>query len=198
MKTFWRWTGTIFFALVFIFLTVAGIGTSLPIAHSAECVTFLTAAPDAVFYAINDERSSVAWRPELRSVSLTSGSGKTAVWRETYKDGQVLTLRTVTGSLLRGPNGLRVDNLVRSIPFDPRAGFDGTWTYTISAPREPAPTVVSIEEQGNIYNPVFRFLSKYIFGYTGSIRTYLGDLSQKYGESPAITCPSPTPSPPPE
>jgi polyketide cyclase/dehydrase/lipid transport protein len=183
VKTFWRWTGTIFFALAFIFLTVAGIGTSIPIWHSTKCRADIAAPSDALFGAIADDGSSASWRPELRSVTLVSGSGPTSVWRETYKSGQVLTLHT-------NPRGFEQGRLVvREIPFDPSLGFDGIWQFGVGrSGQRGGQTRVAINEQGHIYNPVFRFLTKYVFGYTGSIRTYLEDLGTKFGEKTTIAC----------
>jgi hypothetical protein len=187
VKTFWRWAGTIFFALVFIFLTVAGIGTSLPIDHVAGCDARLDVPADALFAAIADDGSSPSWRPELRSVELVSGSGSTAVWRETYKSGQVLTLHT--GLFEHRSPSVQHDSMVRDIQFDPRQGFDGSWGFEVDgSAKNGGQTFVAISEQGRIYNPVFRFLSRYVFGFTGSIKTYLTDLTRKFGETPTIWC----------
>ncbi|HLJ84603.1 MAG TPA: hypothetical protein VKT51_10560 [Candidatus Eremiobacteraceae bacterium] len=184
MKTFWRWVGTLFFFFAFVFLTVAGIGTTIPIWHSTKCAADIAAPSDALFGAIADDGSSASWRPELRSVTLVSGSGPTTVWRETYKSGQELTLYTNRLGYASGRQ------LVRDIPFDPRLGFDGNWVFNVgkSGQRGENKTRVAINEQGHIYNPVFRFLTKYVFGYSGSIRTYLTDLGAKFGEKPAVAC----------
>jgi hypothetical protein len=32
-----------------------------------------------------------------------------------------------------------------------------------------------------VYNPVFRFIAKYIMGHTGTIDTYLANLGKKFG-----------------
>jgi hypothetical protein len=183
VKTFWRWVGTLFFFFAFVFLTVAGIGTSIPIWHSTKCKIDVSAPADALFGAIADDGSSASWRPELRSVKLVSGSGPTSVWRETYKSGQVLTLRTNSRGFAPG----RL--VVREIPFDPSLGFDGIWEFDVGkSGQHGGQTRVAINEQGHIYNPVFRFLTKYVFGYTSSIRTYLTDLGSKFGEKPTIAC----------
>jgi hypothetical protein len=58
--------------------------------------------------------------------------------------------------------------------------FDGSWTYALS----PAPggTTVRITEDANIYNPVFRFISRFIVGYTGSMDKYLQSLGATTGQ----------------
>jgi hypothetical protein len=47
--------------------------------------------------------------------------------------------------------------------------FGGTWTFDIV----PTPTGsrVTITERGEIYNVIFRALSKLVFGYTGTMES---------------------------
>ncbi len=43
--------------------------------------------------------------------------------------------------------------------------------------------LVQRTEQGEIYNPVFRFVSRFILGYTRTIDTYLRNVSRKFDEN---------------
>jgi hypothetical protein len=52
--------------------------------------------------------------------------------------------------------------------------YEGTWTYDF-APHGDA-TTLTITEQGEVTNPFFRFMSRFVFGYEGSIRTYFATL----------------------
>jgi hypothetical protein len=54
---------------------------------------------------------------------------------------------------------------------DPNLPFGGTWTFEIT----PAPggARLRITEDGEIYNPLFRFMARFIFGYEGTINGYL-------------------------
>jgi hypothetical protein len=58
--------------------------------------------------------------------------------------------------------------------------FGGTWTYELT----PAGTgtELRITENGEVYNPLFRFLSRFVFGHTATMRTYLAALGQSLGE----------------
>ena len=67
----------------------------------------------------------------------------------------------------------RIDD--KSLPFG------GTWTYTLS-PAEGGGTMLVIVEDGEIRNPVFRFVSRFFMGYDGTIKTYLADA----GVDPSI------------
>ena len=42
-----------------------------------------------------------------------------------------------------------------------------------------AGTVVTITENGEVYNPLFRFMAHYVFGHEGTIETYLRQLSER-------------------
>ena len=57
--------------------------------------------------------------------------------------------------------------------------FGGTWTIDI------APTGRqrgAVTEDGEIYNPIFRFMARFFFGYTATIEGYLRDLGHRFGE----------------
>src|SRR5229473_1031918 len=43
-----------------------------------------------------------------------------------------------------------------------------------------------IREDGEIYNPLFRFLARFFFGYTGTIDAYLKSMAKKFGEQSPV------------
>jgi hypothetical protein len=43
-----------------------------------------------------------------------------------------------------------------------------------------------ITENGYVTNPLFRFMSRFVLGYTGEIEKYLRSLAKKFGEPPQI------------
>ena len=59
-------------------------------------------------------------------------------------------------------------------------GYFGAWTYEL-APVDGG-TRVQITESGEVPNVLFRFLSRFVFGHTGTMDTYLRALGQKFGE----------------
>jgi hypothetical protein len=42
--------------------------------------------------------------------------------------------------------------------------------------------VLTITERGQISNPVFRFMARYVFGYHATMQEYLASLGRKFGE----------------
>jgi hypothetical protein len=61
---------------------------------------------------------------------------------------------------------------------DPDLPFGGTWTYDI-APAGGG-SRVTITEDGEIYNPLFRFVARFILGYEGTIASYLAALEKRF------------------
>ena len=60
---------------------------------------------------------------------------------------------------------------------DPKLPFGGTWTYEI-APTAGGSTL-TITENGEVYNPIFSFMARFVFGYDGTMKTYLANLEKK-------------------
>ena len=53
--------------------------------------------------------------------------------------------------------------------------FGGRWTYQFAG--NDRQTTLTITEQGEIYNPLFRFMSRFVLGYYGSINGFLAALA---------------------
>jgi hypothetical protein len=60
---------------------------------------------------------------------------------------------------------------------DPALPFGGTWTYEFSGTG--SRSVLRITEDGEVYNPVFRFMSRYVFGHDRTMNQFLDDLDQR-------------------
>jgi hypothetical protein len=61
---------------------------------------------------------------------------------------------------------------------DPHLPFGGTWTYEV-APAVGGGSTLTITENGEVYNLVFRFISRFVMGYTATIDRYLEALRKK-------------------
>jgi hypothetical protein len=55
--------------------------------------------------------------------------------------------------------------------------FGGTWTYEL----EPlgASTRVILTENGEVYNPIFRFVSRFLLGHDATMIVYLDALEER-------------------
>jgi hypothetical protein len=63
---------------------------------------------------------------------------------------------------------------------DDKLPYGGTWTWEIE--ETPEGSAVRITENGEIYNPLFRFAARYVFGYSSTMEAYLRALGKKFGE----------------
>ncbi|HMA23731.1 MAG TPA: hypothetical protein VKP00_07045, partial [Gemmatimonadaceae bacterium] len=48
----------------------------------------------------------------------------------------------------------------------------------------PSASRVTIVERGSVYNPLFRFVSRFFMGHTATIDAYLRALGKRFGEEP--------------
>jgi hypothetical protein len=67
---------------------------------------------------------------------------------------------------------------------DPKLPFGGTWTYEITSTN--TGSILTITENGEVYNVFFRFLSRFAFGYTSSMDAFLNSLGTKLGDKITI------------
>ncbi len=68
---------------------------------------------------------------------------------------------------------------------DRKLPFGGTWSFDI-APAAGGESDLRVTEDGEVYNPIFRFMARFVFGYTASIEGYLRDLGTKFGQTVRI------------
>jgi hypothetical protein len=145
-------------AVVILPAIVVLIGAVLPREHVASRKIELSVAPDQVFTLIAGPSD---WRG-FKYVLLGESPLK---WREIDSSGDAITYERVETSAPR-----RIVNRIA----DPKLPFGGSWTYDV----EPSGsgTAVTITENGEVYNPFFRFVSRFIMGHTATIEKYQRDL----------------------
>jgi hypothetical protein len=56
----------------------------------------------------------------------------------------------------------------------PGLPFGGTWTYEISTQGDE--TVLTVTERGEVYNPIFRFVSRFVMGHTATLDKFMASL----------------------
>ncbi len=57
--------------------------------------------------------------------------------------------------------------------------YSGTWTFDLQPAAQG--TELAITEDGEVSNPLFRFVSRFIMGHTATIDAYLRALAAKLG-----------------
>lgn len=162
------------FAAILLIIGVSAlivlIGSLLPAKHSISRMAQYNKAPEDIWEVVTDFAKQDTWRNDVRRVERLPDRNGRQLWQEVDKRGQAMTLETV--------EAIRPRRLVRRIADDNRM-FGGQWTYEIGDYGEV--TSLTITEDGEIYNPVFRFVSRVITGQTATTDQYLKALGAKLG-----------------
>jgi hypothetical protein len=158
-------------ASVGLVLLMALIGALLPRTHQATRTAIFNRTPSEVYAAISDFSAMPSWRSSLLGVEILPPRDGHACYREVSRH-QPITYIVLEDN---GPKTLVTQIADENLPFS------GTWTYMISP--ELNGSRVRIREQGEIRNLFFRFLARFVFGYTGTMEAYLRDLGRKFGET---------------
>jgi hypothetical protein len=169
-----KWFLGIVALLAGVLILVVVIGALLPKKHVGTREGRYRQPPEVVWKAITDIDAMPAWRAGLKSVKRLPDRNGLPAWVETLNSG-IIPLEA-TASEPRTKLVVRI--------ADPKLPFGGTWTYEIRA--TPDGSALRITEDGEIYNPIFRFVSRFFLGYTATIDTYLNSLAKKFGEPPQI------------
>jgi hypothetical protein len=61
---------------------------------------------------------------------------------------------------------------------DPALPFGGSWTYRIE-PAGAGESNVTITEDGEVYNVIFRFMSRFVFGHHATMDAFIRDVQAK-------------------
>jgi hypothetical protein len=167
-----KWMLIVTAVLVVLVVAALAVGWLLPVQHVASRRATFTVPPDAVWKLITDVESFPQWRDVKRVERLPDRDGK-PVWVEESRTGK-LTLAIERSE----PPRLLVSRIA-----DPGLPFGGTWTYEITP--TPDGCALRITENGEIYNPIFRVMARFVFGYEGTIASYL-EGAKKRLESPHL------------
>ncbi len=155
-------------AMLALAIVITIIGYALPQDHVAFVQASVPMPPAAVFAKISDVGRFPEWRPDVQEVEILSPSPLT--WRE-RSGGDLITYEVVESR----PH----ERLVVRIA-DANLPFGGTWTYELHP--DGTGTRVAITERGQVYNPIFRFMSRFVFGHTATMDEVLKALGRGASE----------------
>jgi hypothetical protein len=159
--------------LLGLIVLVVVIGYALPKQHVAARAITLRQRPADAFALISNFKDGPSWRAGLQQVELLPDRDGHTRFREHGKNG-VLTMEVVESN-----PPLRIVTRID----DKELPFGGVWIFEVSPIADGSR--LNITERGEIYNPLFRFVSRFILGYTGTLDTYLKSVAHKFGESAA-------------
>lgn len=150
---------------------IALIGSRLPKAHSAPRSIVLQQRRQQVYKVVRDFSSASTWRSDVERIEITSGADEKVRFCEHGKNGDVNYELS---------EDIPAERMVTRI-LDTDLGYSGKWTYAFAD--ESGGTRVTITEDGEVSNVIFRFMSRYIFGHTATLDSYLTSLAHHLGET---------------
>lgn len=165
-----RWILILAGTLAALIALVAVIGVMLPRDHVATVTAHIAAKPEEVWATITTPAAFPEWRTDVKRVELLPTTPTGPSWREHGSNGAI----TFVADVWEPPK-----RFVGRIA-DTGLPFGGSWEYRVE-PDGPTATRVTITERGSIYNPIFRFVSRFIMGYTGTMKGYLNALARRFG-----------------
>ncbi len=143
------------------------VGLALPRGHQARRTVALAAEPSRVFDVISDFLNYPQWRPDVTSVTVEGAGGVGTLVREDGADGPLPYRIEVFEPPTR---------LVARIA-DPSLPFGGTWTYELRAAG--SGTELTLTEDGEVYNPIFRVMQALLFSPTATLDRYIANLEAR-------------------
>jgi uncharacterized protein YndB with AHSA1/START domain len=154
--------------LIALTLLVFLVGLFLPVRHSVTLAREVTGTPEEVWTVITGVEAFPAWRPGVVRAERLEPIGGWPAWREQGPDGTL----TFAIAAVEPPRSLVSEIVDEGLPFG------GRWTYTL----EPTTTGtrVTITEDGFVYNPLYRVVSRFT-GYETTARAYLDALEARMG-----------------
>jgi|SRR5450631_279279 uncharacterized protein YndB with AHSA1/START domain len=169
-----KWILRVFLALVGIVVALLMIGWLLPRDHVVSRTGMYQQSPEKIWAAITDVDAMPSWREGLKGVKRLPERNGLPAHVESTGAGE---LEMQTEEMV--PPRKLVNRIANT-----NLPFGGTWTFEI-APAAGGATL-RITENGYVTNPLFRFVSRFVLGYTSEIDTYLRSLAKKFGEPPQI------------
>jgi len=155
-------------SLVLLIISVFVIGALLPKHHIATRSATFRAKPEQLFALISGPPT---WRPDVKRYEVVPNPEGPEMWRETDSHGQTILYEVVER---------KAPVLLRTRIATPDLPYGGGWTLALHD--DGRSTTLRITEDGDVYNPIFRFVSRLIIGHTRSIDTYLTNLANALGQ----------------
>jgi hypothetical protein len=155
--------GCIFAAVVLFAVVAVLIGSRMPDTHTVSRSLRVSKLPPDVYGVIRNFGDASKWRSDVKRVEIL-GPDK---FREHGSNG------SVTYQIVEDVPNRRIVTQIMDLDL----GYAGSWEYALEDSGDG--TVVTITERGVVSNPLFRFMSRYIFGHTATIDAYLKSLDAR-------------------
>lgn len=159
-----KWALIVLVALVAIFVIMYVIGKILPQHHTAEHSETIPISREELWKLITNFKEWPSWRSDLKKITMTGERTFTEVTSHSDTIDYAITTMEPAKQLV---TTIATENLP----------YGGSWTYLLTD--DGTGCKLTITENGEVYNPIFRFLSRFVFGHHATLRTFFKDLNKK-------------------
>ncbi len=169
-----RWVVLVVALLIAFVVAVFAAGAMLPEKHTVSRSITVPQPATEVWAVLTDHAKDPSWRSDVESVTRIGDREGHAVWAEKYKNGDAMNIMTVT---MEPPTKMTRKIVDQSM-------FGGVWTYELTPSADGKSTTVKITEDGEVYNPAFRLIGRFVIGNEATVEKYLKFLAAKLGGTP--------------
>jgi hypothetical protein len=159
-----KWILIIVGIIICLIAVIYLIGSLLPVKHSASAQDVIPATVDKVWDRITDVSKFKNWRNGVDKIEVIND----VEWIE-ISGGD----KTPMKSIERTAN-MRLVTVINSKDLP----FGGEWVYSLQPKGDS--TLLIITENGEVYNPIFRFVSRFIIGHNATKKKYMLDLRKSF------------------
>ncbi len=170
-----KWILAVLGVLIGLGLVVTLIGALLPRDHRATASIALDQPADSVWNVVRDLGDYAEWWSEAEAVERLPDRGGRETWAQRDRHGQSIPIEVVE---VQAPRRLVTRIADESLPFG------GTWTYEIVDTA--GGSTLTLTEDGEVRNPVFRFMARFVFGHYATIESFLRALGRRFGQEVTI------------
>jgi hypothetical protein len=149
----------ILIVIVTLVIIMILIGRMLPVKHTVSQSHIFRSSTDDVWKVVSNINEWKAWRSDLKNLEITSAT--------TFKADNV------DYSISNSVPGVSFTTIIvtKDLPYG------GSWNYVFE--KEGSGCKLTVTENGEVFNPLFRFLSKYVFGHEGSMKSFMQSLTTR-------------------
>lgn len=149
-----------------------GAGYFIEKNHTASRTATFKASPECIWNKITNLEAQPAWRKNLKEIKIIDGTPNRESWTEISKSGDEISFKTKA----------KIEPSRYEAEIINNSNFGGYWELTLE-PAEDGGTKLTVTENGEIYNPMFRTIAAVFFDMHATIDEYLADLAAKLGET---------------
>lgn len=154
----------LFIGFALFLCLLALIGLTISKTHSLTYSINIEKPTELIWNKLRDDLKSAEWRNDLKSVEALQRWNNYEAFKEIYKNGGSLNYAII----YKKEN----EKLIRKIIHN--KNFGGEWIIELRENK------VTITENGEIYNPIFRVLGKIFHDPSKTIVRFLNDLKNSF------------------